>query len=517
VISSAHHNQHLERPESLITATTTIDSSTSTPFSETLEDLIRRLLALTGQLTGMESTYLTRIEYCTDRQHILYARNSGELELPEGLAVPWNDTLCRRALEDETFQTSDIIKTWPDATAASDLGLRSYASVPVKFADGTVYGTLCAASRRKVEVAPETMSVMDLLSRLISRQIEAEDRLQFAEERYTRMALVAEVGRLCLDARALRPALNQTAALLASMPPWQRVIPFECRDGHYQVIEAANAYDQTLVEAVTLAFGEAVSRLHDEHNQPLLGASQTTNKVRQLRVQQGLVPDGPTALLTAATLSGLEAGIVLLANSGEELERRDGQMLVNCSNFLSMLADRLFHQGVLEATNETLSIQASRDPLTGLANRRSLTDALERTMASASRNGEQLFLAFIDLDGFKRINDLHGHEAGDLFLISLARRLQNQLRSDDMIARVGGDEFVVFTTAGPGRIADDIGRNLTDRIDQAMIGRHDLGTVRIDYTGASIGVVGWQGESMADLLNRADQAMYAIKQKRRGL
>ncbi len=331
------------------------------------------------------------------------------------------------------------------------------------------------------------------------------------------MALVAEVGRLCLDARALRPALNQTASLLASMPPWQQVIAFECRDGGYYLTQDAGPSSKVLVEAVTLAFGDAVSRLHDEHNQPLLSTSQMTDTIRQARVQHGLTPDGPTALLTAATLSGLEAGIVLLADSGENLERRDDQMLINCSNFLSMLADRLFHQGVLEARNQYLDIQASKDPLTGLPNRRSLNDTLERTMASVSRSGEQLFVAFIDLDGFKKINDLHGHEAGDLFLISLAKRLQNQLRSDDMIARVGGDEFVVVTTAGRGRASDDIARNLTDRIDQAIIGEHDLGIIRIDYPGASIGVVGWQGEGMTELLNRADKAMYAIKQKRRGL
>ncbi len=133
----------------------------------------------------MDSTYLTRIEYRSERQHILYALNNGELDLPEGLAVPWSDTLCRRALEQGHYQTSDIAGTWPDAALARDLGLRSYASVPLTFSDGSVYGTLCAASSKQVEVGSETMSIMELLSVLISRQIEAEDRLQFAEERYT--------------------------------------------------------------------------------------------------------------------------------------------------------------------------------------------------------------------------------------------------------------------------------------------------------------------------------------------
>ncbi len=487
------------------------------PFSDSLEELTRKLLALVEKLTGMDSSYLTRFEYHSNRQHILYARNSGELDLPEDLSVPWGDSLYRRALEGQHFASSDIRHTWPDAVVAAELGLRSFVSVPVQFADGTMFGTLCAASAAKIEVSPDTLSAMELLSSLISRQIEVEDRRQFAEERYTRMALVAEVGRLCLDARALMPALQQTAALLAQMPPWQRVITFECKDDEYRVIQAVESSDPALVEAITLAVGEAISRLHDEHHHPLLSSNQMTESVRQLRAQQGLAADGPTALLTAATLSGLEAGIVLLADSGEALERRDDQMLANCSNFLSMLADRLCHQGLLEATNQDLSIQASRDPLTGLANRRSLNDTLERTLAMAARSGDQVFAAFVDLDGFKRINDVHGHEAGDLLLISLARRLQNQLRSDDMIARIGGDEFVVVTTAGPSRPGHDIARNLTDRIDQAIIGEHDLGTVRIDYGGASIGVVRWQGEDLAELLKRADQAMYAIKQKRRGL
>ncbi len=327
---------------------------------------------------------------------------------------------------------------------------------------------------------------------------------------------LAEIGELCMEARSLLPAVAQTADQLRRMGTWRTIIPFQMIEGCPHALDPANRDHHELIQHVLHAFGEALSRRHDEHNQPVLSDEETLAEVAALTEAAGVEHTRAIGLLTASTINDLQAGILLLADIATEIEARDVSLLVNCSNYLSMLTDRLYHQGRLEDSNRELSILASRDNLTGLPNRRSLMESLEQMMSAAEDSRGQILLAFIDLDGFKRINDQHGHEAGDMFLISIARRLQQALREDDLVARLGGDEFVVVTTAGGNRNSKDIIRHLGNRIDQAIVGHHDLGSVSIDYPGASIGVVTWRGESINELIRKGDQAMYQIKQRRRG-
>ena len=87
---------------------------------------------------------------------------------------------------------------------------------------------------------------------------------------------------------------------------------------------------------------------------------------------------------------------------------------------------------------------ATHDSLTGLHNRVSMTDALEHALNKAQRSGEGLAIYFIDLDGFKSVNDSLGHAAGDVLLREIALRLRGRVRQSDLVARLGGDEFVVM-------------------------------------------------------------------------
>ena len=104
---------------------------------------------------------------------------------------------------------------------------------------------------------------------------------------------------------------------------------------------------------------------------------------------------------------------------------------------------------------ERIASLAYSDPLTGLANRTSLVPALEQAVQRARRKNSKLAVVFLDLDGFKEINDVYGHDAGDALLIELAGRLRDNLRASDLIARLGGDEFLVVLEevqdAGAGR------------------------------------------------------------------
>lgn len=150
--------------------------------------------------------------------------------------------------------------------------------------------------------------------------------------------------------------------------------------------------------------------------------------------------------------------------------------------------------------------------MTGLANRRALMAGMNRSVSRARRGGELLHALFIDLDGFKAINDEHGHDVGDLFLSAVASRISGALRENDYSARYGGDEFVVLATAtDPGRA-----ERIRERVDAAIRGCYELGDVVIEYPGASIGVATADAQDGADaLLARADAAMYAVKRERR--
>ncbi|WP_432726629.1 sensor domain-containing diguanylate cyclase [Variovorax sp. W6] len=327
--------------------------SDSVASARTLEDLTRPMLEMLGAVTGLESTYLTTIDLDKGQQHILFSRNVRQLSIPEGLTVPWADTLCKRAMEEGRMYTGDVASCWGDSDAARQLGIQTYVSTPVKTESGDLFGTLCAASAEQQPLPPHAEPVLQLFARLIGQQVERE--------------------------------------LL------------------YRKLEKAHA------EVVTLA---------------------------------------------------------------------------------------------------------STDALTGLPNRRTLIDSLRRLMAQGERDNTSVLVGFIDMDGFKKINDTHGHDIGDDFLVAMAARLSASLRAGDMLARNGGDEFVVIG-AGPafGESPNAAARSLADRLGESTVGELQLQGTTIDYRGASVGVVAVdpRSTSAAEALRLADEAMYAVKRGRRAV
>jgi len=149
----------------------------------TLEELTRPLLELLQQVTDLESTYLTTIDWRGDEQHVVFSLNSGDLEIPEGLSVEWSQTLCRRSLEEGRPFVGDVPAVWGDSDAARELGIVTYVSVPVLDATAGVVGTLCGASKRSVAVDGRHLQAMQLFGRLVAEQLARESTLQAAELR----------------------------------------------------------------------------------------------------------------------------------------------------------------------------------------------------------------------------------------------------------------------------------------------------------------------------------------------
>lgn len=331
--------------------------SDTLPKAQTLEQLTRPLLTLLSEVAGMESTYLTTIDTDEGIQRVEFARNVGEMVIPEGLVVPWTDTLCKRALDENRMYSDNVAEVWGDSEAASALGIRTYVSAPIRSLDGQVLGTVCAASSDRVANTPEVESLLMLLSALLGYALE-----------------------------------------------------------------------------------------------------------RGLLVEQ------------------------------------------------------------LQVANAELTKLALTDPLTGLSNRRAVLNDAARLFAMAQRENKYILISVIDLDGFKLINDTHGHLAGDRLLCAVAAQLQHGMRSSDIIGRTGGDEFIVIalgTPSGYSDLAKDMqhaAELLQDRLSKATIGRYELGhgLGEIQYTGGSVGVVTViPGNITVDEATKlADREMYKVKQRR---
>lgn len=183
--------------------------------ARSLEELARPLLEMLQKATSLESTYLTRIDLGQRVQQVLFARNTQSLRIPENLSVPWEDTLCKRALDENCLYTADVDQIWGDSQAAKALGIQTYASTPVHLSDGELYGTLCGASASRKPLQPETKDVMRLFAQFLGQQVEREQLLsqvQVQNEELQRLARTDTLTGLP-NRRALIEQLDQLQAI----------------------------------------------------------------------------------------------------------------------------------------------------------------------------------------------------------------------------------------------------------------------------------------------------------------
>lgn len=299
--------------------------------ADDVERLSRPLLDALRDLTGVASTYLTQVHPEDDVQEIRYAQNTRTgFAIPEGLTVPWSDTLCKRALDEGCPASIDVPSIWGDSDAARSLGIKVYASVPVETSDGQVWGTLCAADSTATDDVVDHLPTMRLFARLI----------------------------------------------------------------------------------------------------------------------------------------------------GAEVER--------------------------EAALKRVRVEADTDALTGCASRRVVEPWLEARMEALATD-EVVVVAFVDLDGFKAINDACGHAVGDEALAMAGRRLRATARPHDLVARLGGDEFLVAA-----RVPRDAAPLLGDRVREAVHFSLPWRDTSVDVC-ASVGVAVSDQHDAPSLVAAADAAMYDQK------
>ncbi len=236
----------------------------------------------------------------------------------------------------------------------------------------------------------------------------------------------------------------------------------------------------------------------------------------QLLENSVYTPTSPLcAALAQAQTQGPTRGVALLRRDGQRLDVQESASPITDPAGLVTGGVMVLHDiSETVAMAERMAYMAHYDALTDLPNRVLLRDRVEQALAYAQRNGTSVAVMYLDLDGFKQVNDALGHDMGDLLLVEFARRLCAAVRGSDTVCRQGGDEFVVLLS-GP-----------SDVDHTALVAQKILATcatpfglqersVRVGVSGG-IALYPAHGESYEELSRHADAAMYASKRSGRG-
>lgn len=225
----------------------------------------------------------------------------------------------------------------------------------------------------------------------------------------------------------------------------------------------------------------------------------------------------PSIIILLAVLNRLLRPIALLARELHEMAEGERPLLPVATHTADEVADvaRSFNrlQDRLQDQERRLAEMAHHDILTGLPNRRMIDQRLDNELHRIQRNQLGLALLFLDLDGFKPVNDTHGHAVGDLVLAEIARLLQATVRDADTVARLGGDEFLILLTdtEKPREAAERVAQKCIAALAEPI----DINGLQI-RVGVSIGIATCLGEqagtmSVKQLVSQADDAMYRAK------
>ena len=173
--------------------------------------------------------------------------------------------------------------------------------------------------------------------------------------------------------------------------------------------------------------------------------------------------------------------------------------------------------GWLQGLIDTLVELSSRDALTGLANRRSFELALAREIDRVARNGEPALLLALDIDHFKRVNDQHGHAAGDLVLKAVSRALLDSVRPMDLVARTGGEEFAIVLPNCPVAFGATVAERVRRRVESSPVQVAPSTSISVSISIGGAFAPSWVRSSSSLWSQRADQQLYRAKALGRNL
>jgi diguanylate cyclase (GGDEF)-like protein/PAS domain S-box-containing protein len=372
-----------------------------------------------------------------------------------------------------------------------------------------------AAERHVLEVVPVALQVWDAVGdELTLRYANAEARGQALPDCAEAVRAAPSAGDLEHDGASWhvesRP-LGDGAVIAAywNVTQYRRAVEQMGRDILAGLQEGVLVVD---TDARITVANAAAAELCGVPLSELRGRSLSAIPVDLLDDRSHLVPEDQLPLMRALRGEQVRGQVVRFV-------RRDGSVLWVEVRARSLHAeDGSLYGAVASYDDVTVRVEEDRrtrheadhDALTGLANRRALERTLGPALVRAGARGRAVAVIMLDLDGFKAINDTHGHAAGDEALREVARRLRRCVRERDLVARLGGDEFVVVLSdhgERSGAVQDTVAR-----IGEALAERFEVAGTEVTL-GAAVGVAAFPADAagVAGLLAHADRAMYAAK------
>lgn len=373
------------------------------------------------------------------------------------------------------------------------------ACVPVTGADGrlTDQARRLASDIRAAESAEALREVIPQLTRFATRlEWAAHDQAEIRNTFLSVLRLIVEnIAEVVSDDDWLEAQVSVLDELL-----WQ---PVELRN-----LESVEARLRAMIDTQ----GALRDKLRNAkaHTREVLGQflDHLSGFAESARDYQGKVGGYKERIAAADSIDALAGLIDDVIRETEEIEKQAEHSHLELAEMKTRAEE--FEREVARLQAELLQAAQllRQDPLTGMLNRKGLEEALAREVPRARRRGAPLCVAVIDVDNFKRLNDTHGHAAGDDALVHLARVMRESLRPHDTVARYGGEEFVILLPEAElhesVRITMRLQRELTKRFFL-----HDNKRVLVTF---SAGVTRLKGEEEADqMLERADVAMYQAK------
>lgn len=481
------------------------------------EERFERLTRIARQYYGVKTALFSVLD--EDRQWFKSRQGLDTTETPRSVAfcdyAIQQDKLLlvEDATRDPRFQKNPLVTGKPH--------IRFYAGMPVREPSGFKIGSLCI-----IDDKPRQFSEIDLdVLRSLASIVEDELERSYIDSDNNEYVPVSHLGRAIHRAQNVfltsdneRAAFELMLSDLLSLTGSQfgfigEVLHREDQTPYLKI----GAITNIAWSPETQALYQEVERrgLVFERLDNIMGRPMVTNEVIVSNnlasdARRGGLPKGHPpirAYIGIPVFSGeRQVGLVGLANRSGGYKAKLAEELEPLMQTVGNLIERKWLYQEKREHQKSLEQAANYDALTGLPNRRRLTELFEQELQEANERNGLVSVCFIDLDGFKEINDEHGHAVGDAVLKSVASRLLTSVRTHDVVARLGGDEFVAIL-----RDVDDerVYARLLDAIRQPISYKHYV----LQLSG-SMGVTVYPDDDAdADLLIRhADQAMYAAKE-----
>lgn len=481
------------------------------------EERFERLTRIARQHYQVRTALFTVLDH--DRQWFKSRQGLDVTETPRSVAF------CDHAIRQDQILVVENATSDPrfrnNPFVVNDPHIRFYAGMPVREPGGFKIGTLCIIDDKPRQFSEKDLDVLRTLATMVEEELERSyiesDRSEYVPVSHLNRA-IHHAQNIFLTTDNERSAFEQLLNDLLSLTGSQFGFIGEIlhgTDGNpFLKIGAItniawSPETQALYQDVERR-GMIFNRLDNILGQPMVTGETIISNNLAADSRRGGLPHGHPSIHTyigIPVFSGnVQLGLIGLANRAEGYTQQLAYELAPLSQTLGHLIERKRLYAEKRTHKKDLEQATNYDALTGLPNRHRLTELFEKELYEAGQRNGVVSVCFIDLDGFKSINDIHGHAVGDAVLKSVAAKLQATVRNHDIVARLGGDEFVAIL-----RDVDDerVYARLLDAIRQPINFRHHV----LQVSG-SMGVTVYPDDDAdSDLLLRhADQAMYAAKE-----